>query len=216
MLNDGPSRKEYRQAELGPAHWAIVNLLKPGSKVLEVGCATGHVTQHLKKEMGCRVTAVEIDAAQARDAEPFADRLIVGDIECPEVWNELERDYDAVVFADVLEHLRDPWQALRRSNDVLKNDGRVLASIPNIAYYRVRLQLMLGQFEYSDFGILDNTHLRFFEANTTRRLFECSGWRVGKFIRIFRNTRIGILNSVFPNAMAYQFVVEAAKETQNA
>ena len=107
-------RKAYTQPEPGAAHLAILGMLRPGESVLEVGCAGGHMTR-LMIELGCRVTAVEVDPEQAEQARPYADRLIVGDIESPDTWSGLDGRFDAIVFADVLEHLREPWEALRRA-----------------------------------------------------------------------------------------------------
>ncbi len=79
-------------------------------------------------------------------------------------------------FGDVLEHLRNPWQILRDTKEILTEDGYVVASIPNIAHGAIRLALLQGEFEYTEFGILDNTHLRFFTRKTVEDLLENSGY----------------------------------------
>ncbi|MEN6357730.1 MAG: class I SAM-dependent methyltransferase [Armatimonadota bacterium] len=200
--------KIYTHTGLGYSHEMMFNCVAPGSRVLEAGCATGFMTQAMD-ELGCKVTVVEINPELIRQASRYADRAITGDIESPDVWAEIEPGFDAVIFGDVLEHLKDPWDILRRSRDLLKNGGKVLASIPNVAYYEVRFNLLFGRFEYVNAGILDDTHLRFFTASTARRLFEDTGYRITKFDRVYKRARHRILSRFVPNLVTFQFIIEA-------
>jgi hypothetical protein len=84
----------------------------------------------------------------------------------------------AVIFADVLEHLVDPWSTLRQALAYVKPGGSVVISLPNIANYGVRLNLLKGEFRYQDFGIYDRTHLRFFTRETFQELVAGAGLRV--------------------------------------
>lgn len=192
-----------------PNQQIMVQMLDKGASVLEVGCATGYMTRFMKESLECRVTAVEIDAAMAEQARPYAHRMIVGDITCPQVWQQIRGGYDCVMFADVLEHLARPWEVLGQARDWLAPRGVVLASIPNIAHYRIRLKLLAGIFEYKQYGILDDTHLRFFTARTARALFEGAGYEVEAFVPTsFRRCEKILLKS-FPGAFSIQFVLKA-------
>jgi SAM-dependent methyltransferase len=91
---------------------------------------------------------------------------------------QLPPNIDAIVLADVLEHLRSPASALALVYDALRDDGRVFISVPNIANITVRLGLLFGIFEYRDRGILDHTHLRFYTKRTIRREVENAGFRI--------------------------------------
>ncbi len=113
--------------------------------VLDIGCATGVVARALK-ELGCRVTGVEVSDDMAREAARHADEVVVGDISRAETREKLAGPYDCIVFADVLEHLVDPWETLRWARELLADGGCVLASIPNVAYYEVRFGLLAGRF----------------------------------------------------------------------
>lgn len=84
--------------------------------------------------------------------------------------------FDVAVFGDILEHLRNPWRVLEATRQILKPEGYVVASIPNIAHGAIRLALLQGRFEYAQLGILDDTHLRFFTRQTVEHLFEQSGY----------------------------------------
>jgi len=192
-----------------------MGFVRPGSRVLEFGCAGGYMTKGFQEEMGCSVTAVDINAEVAEQARPYAEKLITGDIEHPEIWEQIEGQFDAAIFADVLEHLADPWQTLRRTKKVLREDGLIVSSIPNVAYYKIRKQLLLGRFDYTEYGILDDTHLRFFTEKTTRALFEATGYEVTDMLRRFRAKTDRRLWRLNPNAFTYQFVVKAVPRRED-
>lgn len=144
------------------AHSLIVKLVGKGKRVLELGCATGSTTKVLQ-QLGCSVVAIEIDGEAAEVAAPFAERMIVADLDLLDVPELLGEDtFDVIIAADVLEHLRDPQRLLTACLGHLRPDGEVLLSIPNIAHADVRLSLLRGDFDYQWCGILDETHLRFF------------------------------------------------------
>jgi 2-polyprenyl-3-methyl-5-hydroxy-6-metoxy-1,4-benzoquinol methylase len=152
----------------GSVHADVVTLVDEGSRVLELGPATGYMT-HAFTERGCTVVGIELDPEMAVNAEKFTERMIVGDIDRLDLEAELgEERFDAIVAADVLEHLRDPLQVLVELKKFLKPDGCFVISFPNVAHGSVRLSLLSGRFDYQDIGLLDSTHLRFF----TRESFE--------------------------------------------
>ncbi len=201
--------KVYRQPRLGFSQQSIISLMNPNSTVLEMGCATGYMTRHFHEKMGCYVTALDISEEQVELARPFAKKVIIGDISKEETWLELDGAYDHVIYADVLEHLADPRLALERTKKMLKPEGTVIASIPNIAYYKIRKELLLGRFDYTDYGIMDDTHLRFFTEKTVRAMFRQVGYEIINFERIYRGRTDRRLRWLSPNAFTYQFVIKA-------
>ena len=203
-------RSFYEGRDLSLAHQTILGIIEPGSSVLDVGCGGGLLARVLRENAGCTVTGVEYDPERAVHAEPWVHKLVVGDISTPSVWDQIGECFDFVVFADVLEHLIDPGGVLLRCREVLSTKGRVVASIPNVAYYRIRKDLLLGRFEYQPWGILDKTHLRFFTAKTARALFADAGYDVEEFVRVFSNRKNELLGKLSPNAFAYQFVIKAS------
>jgi len=86
--------------------------------------------------------------------------------------------FDRVLLLDVLEHLRSPERILDECHRVLKPEGRIIVSLPNVANIAVRLALFAGRFDYQERGILDRTHLRFFTRKTARRLLESAGYAI--------------------------------------
>ncbi len=124
---------------------------------------------HVLVSQGCTVVGIELDPQMAERAEQFCERVIVGDLDSLDLERELgEERFDAIVAADVLEHLRDPLAVLRTLRPFLADEGAFVISVPNVAHGSVRLSLLSGHFDYQEIGLLDSTHLHFF----TRASFE--------------------------------------------
>ena len=205
------------------SHTLIIELVGHGRRVLDVGASTGFLARVLTKR-GCTVTGIEIDPDSARQAEEFCDRVIVGNVEELDLGAELGEDtFDVLVFGDVLEHLKDPREALERFKPFLNPGGHVVASIPNIAHGSVRLALLMGEFRYRPLGLLDNTHLRFFTRESVEEMFEGAGFLVADLRRTTQGlftTEIQVDGGMVPDdvvrllqedpeATTYQFVLAA-------
>jgi 2-polyprenyl-3-methyl-5-hydroxy-6-metoxy-1,4-benzoquinol methylase/glycosyltransferase involved in cell wall biosynthesis len=162
----------------------IVESVGNNKRVLELGCASGHMSQVFRSN-GCSVVGVEINPAAADLAAAACERVIVADLDYMDFDQELGSDrFDVIVAADVLEHLKDPECVLRALKKFLTPAGYLVTSIPNIAHLSVRLALLSGRFPYGDGGLLDRTHLRFFTRQTAEELLENSGFAVGHVERI--------------------------------
>src|SRR5438045_4240009 len=205
----------------GSTHNLVLGLVEPGSRVLEFGCASGYMSEALGDRLGASVVGVELDAEAAQLAAVHTERVLVGDAEELDLEAELGGErFDAVLFADVLEHLRDPASLLRRVRQFVGEGGVVIASIPNIAHASVRLALLGGSFQYREEGLLDAGHLRFFTREGIQDLFESSGYLITQWLRRrleVEETEIPVPPSVpeearawatgDPEATTYQFVV---------
>lgn len=172
-MEDTP-RYDFDEIDLdsGNVHADVVDFVEPGSRVLELGPATGYMSRAFVGR-GCSVVGIEFDPGMAQRAAAACERVIIGDLDQLDLASELGDDrFDAIVSADVIEHLKDPLGALRRLRPFLKEGGRFVISLPNIAHASVRLALLSGRFEYRDRGLLDSTHLRFFTRETFERLLD--------------------------------------------
>jgi glycosyltransferase involved in cell wall biosynthesis/protein-L-isoaspartate O-methyltransferase len=177
-------RPEYRHVAPAPyaekfspfsSHRRILETVPGGSKVLDVGCAGGYLARKLG-EKGCDVIGVDVhDDAEARAA---CSRFYVHNLDGG-TWAPDERDFDRILFADVLEHLRDT-SILERARDWLKPGGEIVASTGNIALWFMRLALLTGKFQYSPRGILDETHVKLYTRDTFRALIENAGYSIKK------------------------------------
>ena len=157
----------------------LLERIRPGSEVLDIGCWAGGNGRFLASR-GVTVDGVEPEEEMAAIARNTYREVISTTVETalPRLVSERAAAYDAVLFLDVLEHLVDPWQILRESSILLRPGGRAYVSLPNVAHWSLRKELLLGRWEYGDNGLLDRTHIRFFTVATARHLMEGTGWRV--------------------------------------
>lgn len=165
-------------APLSDEKTLILGKVKSGARVLEVGAHAGSFTR-LLRDKGCTVTAVEADPVAGERLKDVANETVVGDFEKIAQSDRISGPFDVVLFMHVLEHMADPWSVLRKAKSILAADGELLVLVPNIAGWRTRKALFFGgEFEYTETGTLDRTHLRFFTYNSARKLLEDSGYAV--------------------------------------
>lgn len=156
---------------LSPAHRHVLELVAPGSRVLDVGCAEGYLAAELVARRGCTVVGIEPDHRAAAVARERGIEVLELDVETVPL---AAARFDVVVFADVLEHLRDPVAVLRQARAA----GRAVVSLPNIAHWTGRRALLRGRFPREDHGLFDRTHLRFFTRESARELVGEAGLRI--------------------------------------
>jgi SAM-dependent methyltransferase len=171
----------YRRRFDGSSQDSLAKLarwIRPGSRVLELGAAAGYFTEHLR-ERGCSVDVVEIDPAAAREAAAHAARTIVADLDADRWVDELRgARYDAIVCADVIEHLRDGRRLLERLRGHVAEGGELLMSVPNVAHSAVIARLVDERFEYGGEGLLDPTHVRLYTWRSLAALLAESGFGI--------------------------------------
>ncbi|MBU4214679.1 MAG: class I SAM-dependent methyltransferase [Actinobacteria bacterium] len=193
--------------------------------VLDVGCAAGDLARALNNH-GCRVSGIELDPDLAREAEPDLVELVVGDV------GELDLSsvfpaagFDVVVCGDVLEHLVDPESVLRALIPLLRPDGELVVSVPNVTHGSLRLALLEGRWRYTDEGLLDNTHLRFFTRESLIALLAGVGLEVVELratVMDALKSEVDVDASMVPGAIidwvraqpdaeVYQFVLRARR-----
>lgn len=155
----------------------LLPLLKPARKrVLDIGCATGRLGGRLLEMGAAEVVGVEMDAASAQEAAGRLTVVVTGDVEALELPYP-DGYFDHILYADVLEHLRDPWSVTRKHRRLLAPGGTAVASVPNVRQWRVLRDLLLGRWRYTDSGLMDIGHLRFMTRREIRQLFEQAGYR---------------------------------------
>ena len=189
--------------------------------VLDVGCATGALGAHLKETRpSLHVTGIEIDPEMAAVARDRIDHVVEGDVMDVVRGNVLaDQRFDCVVLADVLEHLSDPWTAIKLMRDRVEPGGVVVASLPNVRHYSTLLSVFLfKRWPYRDRGIHDRTHLRFFAERNVRELFKGADLEITTFRRQYRVleppyriNRFSLLLAVPPlrDLLTFQYLIVA-------
>lgn len=147
------------------------------SSILEVGCHTGYFSRVLI-DQGHEVLGLEIDPDAAAKAREAGVNVICGNIEDPSVLAAIGQTFDVILLMDVLEHLRKPSDILQSIRSMLTPKGSLIVTGPNIAFWLIRYSLFFGKWQYEDTGILDRTHLRFYNRQGWIDLLETSGFRV--------------------------------------
>lgn len=155
----------------------VFEMVTPGThKILDVGCGTGELGKKLKEEKNVQqIVGIEIMPEIARQAQDKIDRVLRTDVENVRLDN-LNKHFDCIIMSGILHHLKDPWMVLKRFKNYLKDDGYLIASIPNVAHISIIKDLLLGKWEYKNEGILDVCHMKFFSLEEMTKMFASSGY----------------------------------------
>lgn len=209
----------------------IARRISMKSDILEFGAANGRLTKFLSEEKECNVDIVEIDEESGSEAAQYARKAFVGkeqgNIENLK-WIDENTKYDFIVIADVLEHLPHPKDVLDKCQIVLKEQGRILVSVPNIAHNAVIIELLNDRFDYRPIGLLDSTHIHFFTRKTFLKMAESVGLAVvyekAKHIRVgeteIQNSYKDVSKEIFKelvnreNGDVYQYMFELAPSAE--
>lgn len=197
-------------------HQLLLQRCRGARFVLDVGCSAGVLARELVAQ-GAVVDGVEADRAAAMEAAGSCRTVLVGDVETLDL-PFAQGSYDTIVMADVIEHLRDPVAVLGRLRPYLSSGGKLLISTPNVANWSMRLRLMGGRWDYTDRGLLDRTHLRFFTRKTLIATVRGAGFAITELdvtcpLPAMRrepfNRMAHRAASIWKTLLAYQFVVVA-------
>lgn len=231
----GPAQPHVYQRSVSSIERSSLSVLaqhiRSESVVLDLGCGTGALGLWCRQNMPTVFDGVTYNATEAALARPNYRRVEVGDLEVMNLAGTFsEGAYDAIVCADVLEHLRSPQQLLEQCRSLLNTGGKLLISIPNAGYCGLLAELMQGQFRYRDEGLLDRTHLRFFTRNSVIEFLSDHGWRIthleaierplteSEFKIPFDHTPPAVTRHLLgiPDAISYQFVIACEPATTPA
>lgn len=195
---------------------AVINLaqkcLSPTSIVLDVGCHTGLTGKTLKKLSGGQVWGIDISEKAIKKAKKVLDKTILTDINSPDL--DLPKNFfDLIIMSNILEHLPNPSAILIKFKKFLKKRGLFLIAVPNIAFWSIRLGLLVGKFEYQDFGVLDKGHLRFFTLSSSRKLVQEAGLEIKEETTNYVGWRAKIAQ-LWPTLLASQFVILCKKNSR--
>lgn len=174
-------------------HQLIAEELGSSNNILDVGCNKGYLKILAKDNNFCGIDLNSQDLAHARKLG--YKRVYKLDLNKYKLFKSKEK-FDVIVFADILEHLLHPEEVLSYFvRNYLEKNGKVIISLPNVANFLVRYNLLIGNFDYSDCGILDKTHLHLYTLKSAKELIgrcnlgilkvKYSSNFFGKFVKTF-------------------------------
>jgi len=192
-------------------------------QVLDVGCSVGALGSQIKAYTGANVTGIELSEHMANEALSRIDKVIIGDASLIIKNGQLEKNhFDAIIFADLLEHLNDPWNTLAESVNLLNKAGVIIISIPNIRHISTIYSLIFkGYWPYNDRGIHDRTHLRFFTKKNIIELLDGANLEIDiiqtnyRFFDKPHKINRYAKYFAFPlikNFLAYQYLIKASRK----
>lgn len=209
----------------------IARLIRPHSRVLDLGTGPGVLGRYLSTILGCTVDGVELSLEQVQIAAPFYRNLLQADLEQVDLAALFPEPYDYIIAADILEHLRNPEAIVSQLPMLLGAEGRAVLSVPNIAHAGVVAELLAGEFRYRPEGLLDVTHVRFFTRKSLLTLLTTHGLAVLSIDTVRYDLResefkhyyldglpptIYRLLEAYPDSLTYQFIVEVTPGKQAA
>lgn len=182
-------------------------MVPENSKVLELGCATGFMSQYFRRRLHCQVIGVDINP----DVKPD----ITGDLNSAATWFKIKKfkPFDVVFASAIIEHLPSPEATLQLIKSVSKPNGILIITTPNVAHWSLRLKLLRGHWDYEDYGLLDRTHLRFFTYFSFQKLISSAGFKIIA-VKIDPAGGFKYFNWLFkywPNFYAHQICIKAQK-----
>jgi trans-aconitate methyltransferase len=176
---DGPSPQDVKPTGYFDQDRAeLVRVLpRPLGRVLDVGCGRGSTGRSLREAGAAWISGVELDPVAAADAAAVYDEVRTGAAEVELA--ALTGQFDTILLYDVLEHLGDPWELLRRLHESAAPGARVHASVPNARHWTLLRDLAVrGTFGYTPAEHRDVTHLRWFTRKDLVELLASTGWTV--------------------------------------
>jgi len=174
-------------------------------RLLDVGCGEGSWAPRLRETGAAELVALDPAPTAIERASRLYDAAVIGTIEGTELGELGGRPFEAIVLADVLEHLVDPWAALKKLRSWAAPGAVLVISVPNLRFYRLLGNLVFrGEFEYERHGVRDWTHLRWFTRRSLPRMLAKTGWTAERFIST--QSPKGLLLAKLSDALANDFL----------
>ncbi len=212
-LTEHYTEKKYEKISAGRRE-GIFELLGDcaGKRILDIGCANGALGKMLKEKYSCTIVGVEVSESAATIARAALDQVYVFNIEQPDEWPSeiLEGEFDAVIISEVLEHLFLPEVLMKRVRSLCHSQTRVVLTVPNILFWKNRLKMLFGSFEYEERGIMDRGHIHFFSWKSLSALIANEGFVIDRTMHHVPTRVLRGFADAFPGLVAHNFIVRIA------
>ncbi|MBF2066609.1 MAG: class I SAM-dependent methyltransferase [Calothrix sp. C42_A2020_038] len=192
---------------------------KTVKRVLDIGCGSGNLGRKIKEDFNCEVIGITYSEIEAALANKYLDKVYIHNLNSFDI-DSLGK-FDCIICSHVLEHLYQPSELLKQLHEYLTADSIIIVALPNVLHFKQRLKFLAGRFRYTEGGLMDMTHFRFFDWETARELLENSGYTIvtsqseGSFpLPMFRKFIPSFITSFidqkavqkFPGLFGFQFI----------
>lgn len=201
----------------------VLNSIPPTAKrILDLGCGTGALGKWIKARQACNISGITYSESEAHKAREVLDTVLVRNLDSFSVDGLPE--FDCIVCSHVLEHLLWPEELLKLLKSRLSPSGQLIVAVPNVLVWHSRIKLALGRFRYTDGGIMDRTHFRFFDWRSAQTLVSGAGYRITSAIAdgglprsryLWRGKRFAdsLATRLAPGIFGWQFVITAENQS---
>lgn len=179
------AKNELQASKENEAWNKLFELFGERSSVLDVGCSSGHFGQALIRDKQCKVVGVDINEADLKIAAKHLSKAVKKDIERDDLGDLGSFDY--ILMADIIEHVIDPVKVLKKIKKLLKPGGKLVFSVPNMANIINRIELLGGRFEYTEYGLLDETHLHYYDRIELEKVLAMGGFKIHHYNNVIRD-----------------------------
>jgi len=209
MYNKDP-KLNFNQGNRYSPHSIILKLINHNKTILDVGCNTGYIGKYFIKNKNCVCDGIDCNQELLNQAKQAGYRNTFK-IDLSKSSFKIERKYDAILFIDVLEHLPNPYLILKKIiKENLKDNGKAVICLPNIARLEQRIKHLSGRFDYQKSGIMHQDHLRFFTKKSAIQMLQRTNLQIKKILP----TGLGAQIKFWPNLLSFQFIFICRKKQQ--
>ena len=210
-------KKYYNQKALNyrSSNKRAKNILKllekvSGKKVLDIGCANGYLGKKVL-DKGNYVVGVDISEKAVKNAEKILNKVLVLDVE-NEKFPFKEDTFDIIICSEVIEHLFEPNEFLKKIHKLLKKDGQLIITTPNFLYWGHRLKFLRGNFQYKEEGPFDRGHIHFYTYKNLVEDLKLAKFKIKRENHVYPGSfLLNFIKNKFPGIFAYQLVLMVKK-----
>lgn len=181
--------------------------------ILDIGCGQGVLGKNLKTEKSVTIHGIDISPRSVAIAEKVLDKAYCLNLEDGGGLKKIleQQHYDTIIMSEVLEHLFYPEKVLETIAQNITPTTKIIITVPNILYWKNRLKIFLGYFDYKNEGLMDRGHIHFFSWKSLQELVAKEGFKITSIANNVPDSFLKPFGNIFPGLVSFQFIISAEK-----